>query len=113
MKIQYFILCVAMFLSTSVVADVISPLSVSNVVADLQSDYVKAIEQGRYVLAVNLATELNALDPSDTEFLLMLVLAHKKSGEEIPEWLFKHPWPNVSAKDKLNQIIANELQHSN
>ncbi|EIW7860227.1 hypothetical protein MH171_000120 [Vibrio parahaemolyticus] len=113
MKIQSLILCVSIFVSTSVVADVASLPSISNIVAELRSDYVKAIEHEEYVLAVNLATELNAIDPSDTEFLLMLVLAHKKSGEKIPEWLFKHPWPNVSVKDKLNQIIANELQHSN
>lgn len=100
-------------MSSYVVADVTSLPSISDIIVELRSDYVKAVEHEEYGLAVNLATELNAIDPSDTEFLLMLVLAHKKSGEKIPKWLSKHPWPNASVKDKLNQIIANEIQYSN
>lgn len=104
---KLFLLSLLFFLCSNCVAyDVVSHYK------SLEQEYENAIASGNYKLAIEKSLELNGLDPSDTNVLLYIVFAHIKSKEKIPEWVFRHPWPNVTTQDKINRQIAETLANA-
>jgi len=95
---------ILVFLSFSVLAESINKKWLS-----LNEQYVDLITSQKYDIALELAIELNSIDPSDTKSLLYIVFASIKADKKIPSWVFEKPWPNATNQDVLNKQMAEQL----
>lgn len=93
-----------LFSSVSVLAN---PVSIGW--QGLDDKYHLLIEQQQFYSAYQVALTLNEMAPADSEVLLYLVFAGKKSGSKLPSWVMSKPWPSASNQDRFNRLIAEEI----
>ena len=98
----------AFFLFVSV-CNLASADDVSDEWQKLSSRYLEYVTAGKYESALDVALELNSMDPADTETLLFIVYASVKSGMRPPQWVLEQPWPNATPRDKFNRQLAEQL----
>ena len=75
----------------------------------LNAKYLEYIKIGEFDSALEVALELNAMDPADTRALLYIVFACVKAGKAIPKWVLEEPWPDATDKDIFNRQLAEQL----
>ena len=75
----------------------------------LNKQYAESVSKADYDAALKIATELNAIDPADTNSLLYIVYASVKAKKAVPDWVLSRPWPNATPHDVINRLIAESL----
>ena len=83
--------------------------NVQNLWNNLDNKYVSLIQASQFNKALEVAFELNKIDPADTKSLLYIVLASVKSNTKLPTWVMAEPWPNATKQDILNRMLAEQL----
>lgn len=75
----------------------------------LDDEYHSLVQSSDYRGALKVALKLNGIDPASSNALLYIVLASKKSGVELPNWVMSNPWPTATNKDLFNRQVAEEI----
>ncbi|MBQ4835793.1 MULTISPECIES: hypothetical protein [Pseudoalteromonas] len=76
---------------------------------ELNRHYHESLVQQQYDTALQVALELNKIDPVDTQVLLYIVFASIKLKRKVPSWVMSEPWPNATDQDKFNRKLAEQL----
>ena len=75
----------------------------------LNKQYAESLSKADYDTALRIATELNAIDPADTNSLLYIVYASIRAKKDVPDWVLSRPWSNATPQDVINRFIAESL----
>lgn len=78
----------------------------------LNTQYLEMISTKKYETSLQIALELNRIDPSDTRAMLYIVFASIKAGKQIPSWVFDNPWPDATRQDIFYRQLAEQLNKS-
>jgi hypothetical protein len=75
----------------------------------LDSHYSELVEAGRFEEALEIAHQLNKIDPADTQALLYIVFSCVEAKKSIPEWVLGESWPDAKPIDRVRRKIAEAL----
>jgi hypothetical protein len=98
------IILLLVYLPTAVAAQ-----SIDQEWKNLDKKYSELVETGRFEESLEVAYQLNKIDPANTQALLYIVFSCVEGKKPLPAWVLGEPWPEANPIDRVRRKIAEFL----
>jgi hypothetical protein len=76
---------------------------------NLDKKYSELVETSRFEKSLEVAYQLNKIDPANTQALLYIVFSCVEGKIPLPAWVLAEPWPDANPIDRVRRKIAEFL----